>query len=302
MNINYELCPICNSTYKFWAEKNVDEINYQISKCTECNFAFVNPRPDIKWLSEWYSKSGHHTSLDTFKSISLDKIIENERNSPNSTIDSIRIFKNLSGFIKQSVNNNLLDVGSGYGFFTKEAINNKFNVTALELADEERTISKEFTGINPIPVSFEEFNIQDKNYYSVILLSQILEHASDINLWINKCHSLLNNDGIIVVALPNFNSIFRLLLKDKDPYVIPPAHLNYFNRNSLSSLLKKHGFDVLKVEYVTRIPISSIKNGKYIKLGTLSFIIFPILNLFCKILDSFGSGIMLNIYAKKIKL
>jgi hypothetical protein len=78
-------------------------------------------------------------------------------------------------------------------------------------------------------------------------------------LWVDKAHRLLEPGGILAIALPNYGSITRRLLQERDPFVCPPTHLNFFSPQSLSSLLRKHGFEVEKIEWVSRLPKSTFE-------------------------------------------
>ena len=71
-------------------------------------------------------------------------------------------------------------------------------------------------------------------------MSHILEHAMDINLWIKKAHTLLNDQGIVAIALPNFGSIFRMIKQENEYHISPPEHLIFFSPYSLSKLLEKN--------------------------------------------------------------
>ena len=104
----------------------------------------------------------------------------------------------------------------------------------------------------------------------------------------------------MAIAVPNYGSIFRMIMQEHDPYICPPAHLNFFNPNSLSKLLEKHGFKVERIQWVSRIPKKSFERRlpEFIKL------LLPVINVassvFLKIIDAFHLGIMINIYARKI--
>jgi 2-polyprenyl-3-methyl-5-hydroxy-6-metoxy-1,4-benzoquinol methylase len=293
-------CPICNSDIKLWRKKETEAGLFEIDLCSSCGFAFVNPRPSLNFLMEFYSVQGIDQKTNGI--ITLASVIEQEKNYPNSTVDAKRMIDNLLKFVNQSKGGEgykLLDVGCGYGFFSREAIKNGFNVTALEIASEDRKIATEMTGLIPIAKSFEDFKY-DGQLYDVILMSQILEHAFDVNLWIKKAYNILKPNGLILIALPNYSSIFRKILQSNDPYISPPAHLNFFNRNSLSLLLSNSGFEIIHVEYISRIPKDSIEK-KLRKFGKqISHLISNSVPIMLNGIDLLRLGMIINIYARKI--
>ena len=300
--MHYKNCPICSLSIKPWKNKTVNEINYNIDLCGSCGYAFVNPRPSLNFLINYYSSlegkiddRNEHSIL--YDNINLQSILAEEKVCPNSTIDAKNIVNKIKSLVQKKTNSKFLDVGCGCGFFSKEALNKDFEVVALELSSKAREITKELTGLNSQRVSFEEFeNIP--NSFDVILMSHILEHAMDINLWIKKAHTLLNDQGIVAIALPNFGSIFRMIKQENEYYILPPEHLNFFSPYSLSKLLEKNNFKVESVQYVTRIPTGALEK-RFPKL----FIPFirPIIKLSCKVFDIFHLGLFIHIYARKIK-
>lgn len=298
--MKYDNCPICNSDIKRWIIKKTESGLFDIDSCNSCGFAFVNPRPDLDFLMKFYSVEGHGKNKNEITTLSA--ILEQEKKYPNSTVDAKRMMTIILKLLNNSNYANeykLLDVGCGYGFFSKEALENGFEVTALELAATEREIANQMTGLRPIEKSFEDFQ-SGKQIYDVVLMSQILEHAFDVNLWMNKAFNIIKPNGIISIAVPNYNSIFRKVLQSKDPFICPPAHLNFFSLKSLSQLLSKHGFKIYNVQYVSRIPKDSIKN-RLARFGKiLPNLIGNSVPLMLKVIDSLHLGMFINIYAKKV--
>ena len=292
------LCPICDTEVRFWRNKCVERVDYKIDRCLKCGYAFVNPRPSLGFLTEFYSsfEQGYNNvdEVPTFKSVLRD-----EASVPNSTIDAERMLTTIQSLVKNKQNNRFLDVGCGYGFSSKEALNAGFKVVAVELAENERKIAKEMNGLKSEACSFEKFECAPK-FFQVVFMSQILEHALDVNLWIKKASGFLVKDGIIAIALPNYGSIFRMIMQENDPFISPPEHLNFFTPNSLSRLLEKHGFKVEKVQWISRIPKKNIEKccPKLVKP------VLPIINAVSKIslktIDVFHRGMMINVYGRKI--
>jgi len=295
----YEKCPICSSAVKTWRVKEVDNEKYILDLCSSCGYSFVNPRPTPSFLMDYYSSFGHG-HFDSENNVpDINSVIKNEQNDPNSTIDAKRLVKTIKSLSKNNNSNKFLDVGCGYGFFSKEALDGGYEVTALELAKNEREIAREMTGLNPVACSFEEFEYPPESV-DVVFMSQILEHALDINLWVNKAHGFLVDDGIIAIALPNYGSIFRMIMKENEPFICPPAHLNFFNPNSLSILLENHGFKVEAIQWVSRIPKSAFEK----RMPKYGRPLLPIINItssaVLKAIDAAHLGMIINIYARKI--
>jgi 2-polyprenyl-3-methyl-5-hydroxy-6-metoxy-1,4-benzoquinol methylase len=279
--------------------KKVESNSYEIVRCKKCGYGFVNPRPSQKFLIEFYSEVGIGSKTDN--EVTLDKVLIDEKDFPNSILDAERIINSVNNFLykQKGSDKRFLDVGCGYGFFSKTALQNGFEVTAIEMASLERNIAAELTGLKIYSNSFEEFN-HNNSSFEVILMSQILEHVLDVNQWMIKASSLLSSNGILVIALPNFGSLFRLILQENEPYIIPPSHLNYFSYKSLRLLLQKHGFEIIKVDYITRLPLSSVTKrlahfGKYVPK-----IVNTMIPALLWSIDKIKMGSMLNIYARKL--
>jgi len=126
-----------------------------------------------------------------------------------------------------------------------------------------------------------------------------LEHALDINLWIDKARNLLVNNGIIAVAVPNYGSIFRVLLQENDPFITPPEHLNYFNAISLGKALEKHNFKVVANQWVSRIPATAFASRLPAYPGLISTVT-AISKVGLGMIDALRLGMIINIYAKKL--
>lgn len=295
----YNMCPVCSSPIKTWRVKSVGSDKYNLDLCGSCGYSFVNPRPSLQFLMNYYSSFGHGHFDTGREAPDLKSVLAQEQNDPNSIVDARRLIKTIKSLVKNNKSNRFLDVGCGYGFFSKEALNAGFDVVALELAENEREIAKEITGLNPAATSFEEFECTPDSL-GVVFMSQILEHALDVNLWIKKSRDFLVNDGIIAIALPNYGSIFRMIMQENEPYICPPAHLNFFNPDSLSRLLDNHGFKIEAIQWISRIPKRTFEK----RLPRISKPLLPVINVASsaslKIVDALHLGMMINVYGRKV--
>lgn len=243
-----EQCVICGGTLTFWAVVK----GYRIERCSRCAHALVNPRPTPAELRQYYEKTDSNAGA---AQIIVEQMWERELIFPNSTVDAKRIIARISRLVPRR--GRFLDIGCGYGFFSRRARDEGFQVEALEIAPFERDCAARISGITPLAVTFEEFE-SNGDTYDAILMSQVLEHAADVNQWLRKASHLLRSGGVVAIAVPNFGGMMRRTLGRRDPYINPPAHLNYFTQKSLSILLQKYQLRVEQIGTVSRIPFDAL--------------------------------------------
>ena len=296
-------CDCCGKTGgNLWATKTYYGADWQLHRCGQCGFAYVWPRPSAALINAFYEEhGGHGRALAT--TLTPHDILERERASAGSTLDASRIASRICELLaargsrdRGSRHLKLLDVGCGYGFFTCAARDAGFDVTALEMSEHEATVALGITGIEPIRSSFEEYDTTKT--FDAVLMSQVLEHALSPSEWVAKAHRLLAPGGILAIAVPNFGGVFRRLLGVRDFMIIPPAHLNYFDPNSLTQMLVRHGFTDVRVDHVTRVPRDTIRR----RLGSSPVVVAVVERIskaLCAVVDTAKIGGIINLYATR---
>lgn len=284
--IQHSDCPICDGRISALFSKKVRSGMFQIVMCTDCSFAFVNPTPSERFILDFYSQEGAEGEHRSGK-----EVLQLESIDPHSSIDAARFAGNLK---RMTGGGRLLDVGAGVGLFSLAARQEGFSVDAIEIGGPERLAAREILGFEPAATTFERYD--PSGLYDAVILSQVLEHAREPAAWLQKTWDILAPHGVAVIALPNFRSIFTDILKDRDPYVTPPAHLNYFCASSLLRLAARFGFEVVKTETISAMPKAPFQRrfGKF--LGGIAHRAFLTA---CLPFDALDKGIMLNVYIRR---
>lgn len=235
-------------------------------------------------------------------SISLDEVVESERQAPNSVVDARRIVGAIASALGSP--GRLLDVGCGYGFFSAEAMRAGFDVDAVEIAPAERAVASAMLRRKPIKAEFEEL-AESCGPYDAILMSQVLEHAVDVREWVSKAARLLRPSGVLCVALPNFGSLLRRLLQARDPYIDPPVHLNYFSHRSLVALLTSEGLHPFRVDTVSRVRDDALARRLPVGGAPLHRLLTASVRIGQRpvfaVTDRTGLGFFLNVYARRLQ-
>jgi len=103
-----------------------------------------------------------------------------------------------------------LELGCAGGLWTEHLVNYFKRVIAvdgdLELVRETRNRIKS-NNLEVVCSLFEELESNEK--FDTILMAHILEHVADPILILRKAKNWLNDDGVILVVVPNANSLHR---------------------------------------------------------------------------------------------
>ena len=139
---------------------------------------------------------------------------------------------------KYSLGITLLDVGGGIGEFANNLSKYGFNTSVVEPnpTAKQSCTSK---GINSY-LSVED--IPNGIQYSTISLWHALEHIPDLESTLQKLHKLLNSNGLLVVAVPNFHSYDATYYAEHWAALDVPRHLWHFTPMGLKQLLETFGF------------------------------------------------------------
>ena len=81
---------------------------------------------------------------------------------------------------------------------------------------------------------------------------------------LKKISNLMSHDGLLLILVPNFKSLATKIIREKSP-TFNWKHVSYFSVDSLNSLVKSCGFDLIHCETVIS-EIDNIKsylNGKH---------------------------------------
>ena len=94
---------------------------------------------------------------------------------------------------------------------------------------------------------FEKAKLPE-NYFDLAVMNHTLEHMDDPGSVLKRVKTLLKEEGIVFVDVPNFGSLSSKILGKKWSYLLPEEHKHQFTKESLTKLLKDSGFRVIHWE------------------------------------------------------
>lgn len=270
-------CLVCNSiSYKnsLWGGYCFKKQIYNIARCSNCGFMFLDPFPDKDALNDMYEGNNFFESYYA----TPQGVVSYVDGMINSKYNIINIIKLIKGYKKTG---KLLDIGCAAGMFLAEAKDMGYEVSGVEPSPGMVKCARDSFGLDITCGSAKDIAHND-NRFDIIHAADVLEHMQELREDIKVIKKLLPDDGLLVIEQPlTYNrSLFNLILKLKILFVKnrysanPPVHLWEFNAVTLKKFLEVNNFKIIfyKIFESAVKPLSvygrpCIKNiiGHYIK-------------------------------------
>lgn len=234
------LCPLCvgNETEIIFKKSlKFLNISFENKLCLTCGFFFRFPILTTNELISLYKDKNAMLSSTSY--VNQDNKDSRDNQIRRETID----------FLNKNVpldKRDVLDIGCNDGFFLSGLDSRYWNLFGIDCgANSENIENKNITLFN-IPI--ENFNTSKKFY--LITLLNTLEHISNPCLVIKKIYSILDDDGYLLIDVPNS---LKPAVKISEFYSF--EHVSNFTEATLRFLLISEGFEII----ATELKNSSIK-------------------------------------------
>lgn len=254
-NKNFK-CDCCGSqsSFRWRCVKGLDQKNYDLYCCDHCSVVSVFPIPDQNYLDNYYS-NGHYNALKE-QGISLTR----KFNANKAAIEDFHACYDIICRLSQKKSfSTALDIGCGYGFSLMALKEKGIKAVGLDLDKKAINYAKEILNLQVIYGSIYDKTI---NFDSLELISawEIIEHLYSPYKALQRVNQWLMPGGWFTGSVPNISGITARLRQTKWHLLRPPEHLFYFNKKSLSMLLKRVGFEPV---FVDTIPLFAAPNFSF---------------------------------------
>jgi len=237
--IHINTCPICNNTdFNTFLELKdyfLSQEDFKIDCCKQCGFKFTNPIPEEADLGAYYKSTDYVSHSDTKKGLFFKLYHYIKKRALKSKYNII------SSYFKTG---RILDYGCGTGDVLKTFKDNNWEVMGIEPDEDTRKYAISKNSLTVLDVN--EFKNINKNSFDVVSLWHVLEHIPDLNEKIFTFKSLIKDNGILLIAVPNCNSYDARYYKKYWAAFDVPRHLYHFNHKSIKELFEKHDLKIIK--------------------------------------------------------
>lgn len=220
-------CPVCaNPETHYFVTKN----DYSFNQCAACDFIFLNPMPDQETLNEQYTDDEQHEEPTYNKSSSRLR----------------RAFIKLPRFLPYALGKKTLDFGCGGGFVAHALSYVAKSSNGIDISENAIAYaSKRFKRANYSCMDFTEL-LQTNDKYDFLYSSEVIEHVSNINLYMETLAHLVKPGGFAYITTPDLGH--PKVPKDITEWsmLCPPIHVQHFTQKTVRTLFKRYGFNVVK--------------------------------------------------------
>lgn len=229
-------CPVCEKNGEFEFIK----YGFYHRRCFDCRTLFTSPRPSQELLFKYYNE---YEAPRFWTKVLLATDLARK------TIQYEPRVKKIISLMKErnpNISELAVDVGAGSGAFALVLKRQKYFRKVLALDFSKACIEQcKKIGLYSKLGSVE---LLENNSVDLLTMNDLIEHLSYPKNFLEKCFNVLRNGGFISIACPNGEGFDFKILKEKTINITPPEHLNYFNPDSIKSLLEQIGFNQIFIE------------------------------------------------------
>lgn len=224
-------CPLCEGT----ASKPKHTIgSWTIVQCKACRFVYVNPRLERSALLKIYASNYFDNKEVGYYHYTENKDLRKE-NFAKWVKDALPLFT-------AAQNTKALDVGCAAGYCLDVFRSLNWQPYGIELDKGLATALRQ--------KGFEIYDsplitLKTAERFNFISLFDVIEHFTDLPANMAMLHSLLEDDGVVVLVTPDYGSWQRKLFGRRWFQFKPVEHINYFTEQTLRQLAEQTGFRVI---------------------------------------------------------
>jgi len=241
--IHYTNCPICNSAdiHQQLSAKDytVSGELFSIWHCNNCTARFTQDVPEQDAIGPYYASDAYISHSDTKEGF-VNSLYHKVRKR--TLISKRKLIISQTGKAK----GNILDIGCGTGAFLNEIKTAGWQITGLEPDETARKNAAALYNIEPLAPG-KLFELKPASY-DAITMWHVLEHVHELQAYIRQAAELLNKDGKLFIAVPNYTSYDARLYGAYWAAYDVPRHLYHFSPRSIEQLLAPYNLALTTIK------------------------------------------------------
>ncbi|MBJ65865.1 MAG: hypothetical protein CML97_05165 [Rhodobiaceae bacterium] len=242
---NRDNCPLCSHSDK--KKTNILTFDHwELVKCKFCSFVYMPVVPIYERMKEEFA---WEKNFEETKNI---KVSKKTRRYIKGLIKRNKLLYLLNKFVNSG---NILDIGCGSGAKFND-LPDKYIPFGIDISIKSASEAKnnfEMRGgtavCAPATEVLKEFG---ENKFNGVILRSYLEHEHEPLKVLKELKKTIKKDGIIIIKVPNFSSINRIVRGKNWCGYRFPDHVNQFTPKTLRKMVDITGYKIIKFNFLDK--------------------------------------------------
>jgi 2-polyprenyl-3-methyl-5-hydroxy-6-metoxy-1,4-benzoquinol methylase len=222
-------CCVCGNQSSEKFQLQFQKEKFAVVNCQVCNLFFIPPfyRKQIKY--------------EQYKNADVTAAVRSGNNWVKTQRHKLR-FKFIQKFVRSG---KLFDLGAGWGHFMLAGQELGYDVSGIEIAEQPYLYCVNDLKLPVKHIDF--FEMDESNKFDVITMWDVLEHIDKADDFLEKCSKLNPSGSYLFLQVPQIDSYFAKKYKGNWK-MMGLDHVNYFSKDTITRILNKHGYEVVKIK------------------------------------------------------
>lgn len=242
-------CPVCG----VYAERLHIEVQdtmfgqpgkYRLVECARCTMHYLNPRPSFAALARHYpSEYLCYTNFEQEHWLLRWAFARLQQGQARRRLRQIE-----AAIGRLAPNTHVLDVGCGRGeLLARLKASRGCAGVGTDINPEVVARVHADLGIPTYQGTLQELDFEYESF-DLVTMTEYLEHEPQPYAVIERAHQLVKQDGFVAIEVPDISGPPGRWFGENWWQIDAPRHLNFFSPLTLSDLLERHGFEVMRID------------------------------------------------------
>ncbi|MDI6742502.1 MAG: class I SAM-dependent methyltransferase [Smithella sp.] len=255
----HRLCPLCGADNAGKKPSVYSQDEWIIKKCSGCGLVYLENPPAYEELEEiyaWEKTSSQRSQERTKKESALRQYVRKIERYKDRLIRRDKLIDLSEKYFPVGP---VIDVGCGGGAVMSR-LDKKHTPYGIEVSKQLSGSAQEIATARGGHVfcgnALEGLDSFDKDYFVAAIMSAYFEHEAAPREVLQKIKRVLRPGAPLVIKVPNYGCLNRLITQKKWCGFRYPDHVNYWTPRTLKKIIADTGFDIVRFNIGDRSPIS----------------------------------------------
>jgi SAM-dependent methyltransferase len=249
------VCPVCSSPERrvLFTDRNrrdrLDCVGTYV-ECSRCSHVYLSDPPPWQDIARFYSTMESGVQANSGRLDVESAVAVASRHTPRWKSRLRRIRVRPHSWPLRSVppgRERLLDLGCGNGIKLIEFAQRGYEIWGVDVGADAIEVCRQVLPKGTfIRSELDQTGLPD-SYFHYVRLDNALEHVGEPGATLRECLRVLIPGGTVMIYVPHGRSLSIRAMKGRSISSWIPFHLQLFTRNSLATLLRESGFEVVEI-------------------------------------------------------